>query len=249
MLQKASQTIEQSRFALKKSTADQLTADDYPGSDGGGDQDLDKYLVLLLGLQRLLIWERQIVCDIVPNSRLNEVFARLAQSSIDMVVKDAENITTKVLRSIARKEWTAALGIFSALKHIIILQPDIEKVCDSSQRYQLSEVLRRLQQTGAKALEQFLELIKGESGGNLVSSMSSSTITGLSNVPRDGTVHELTSNTIWFIEHLYEHVDVIGGILQTDPNYVHQLETIVQKHLTAEDKKKALLGIYFSAYM
>lgn len=240
MLQKASQTIEQSRFALKKS-ADNLASDDYLGD---GNQELEKYLVLLLGLQRLLIWERQILMDVVPSGRVVEVFSRLAQPSIDMVVRDVENITAKVMRSIGRKEWTAALGIFSALKDVIILQPDIDKVCDASQSAQLGVVVSKLQQTGTKALEQFLELVRNEVGGNLVG-MSSSTI-GISSVPRDATVHELTSNTIWFLEHLCDHWDVIGSILQTDPVYSNQLESLQKTFSSAEEKKRALLGIYYS---
>ncbi|XP_059615265.1 exocyst complex component 7 [Phlebotomus argentipes] len=243
MLLKASQTIEQSRFAIRKNSAygDNLTTDDHVGD---GDQDLEKYLVLLLGLQRLLIWERQILADVIPSSRLGEVFSRLASTSIEMVVKDAESITTKVLRSIARKDWTAALGVFSALKHVILMQPDIEKLCDTSQRHQLAMVLQKLQSTGAKALEQFLDLVRGDTGTNLVA-MSSSTISGSGNVPRDATVHELTSNSIWFVEHLYEHADVIGGILQTDSFYASQLDSIaLHKSLSPEDRRRALLGLY-----
>lgn len=89
MFLKASQTLENSTGILLKknaSYADNLTAEDY----ADGDQELDKYLVLLLGLQRLLIWERQILNDIIPTSRHGEVFSRLAQHAIDMVVKDAE---------------------------------------------------------------------------------------------------------------------------------------------------------------
>lgn len=234
MLQKASQTIEQSRFALKKSV-DNLATDDL-GTDGN--QDLEKYLVLLLGLQRLLIWERQILMDIVPSGRVVEVFSRLAQPSIDMVVRDVDFCTAKVIRSIGRKEWTAALGIFSALKDVIILQPDIEKVCDATQANQLGMIVTRLQQTGTKALEQFLELVRNEGGGNLVGTNA--------NVPRDATVHELTSNSIWFLEHLSDHWDVIGGILQTDPVYNHQLESLQKSFASVEDKKRTLLGIYYS---
>lgn len=238
MLQKASQTIEQSRFALKKS-AENLVADEYLGFDGN--QDLEKYLVLLLGLQRLLTWERQILVDIIPSGRTGEVFSQLAQPSIDLVVRDVENITTKVIRSIGRKEWNAALGIFSALKDVIILQPDLEKVCDAAQAKQVSLIVNTLQQTGAKALEQFLELIRSESGGNLVGMSSGST-----NVPKDATVHELTSNVIWFLEHLNEHWDVIGGILQLDPAYNNHLEALPRSPNSAEEKKRILLGIYYS---
>lgn len=148
IFQKASQTLETTTgFSLKKSTAhntDNLTIEDY-GADGN--QELEKYLILLLGLQRLLVWERQLLADIIPTSRHGDVFARLAQASIEMVVKDAEAITTRVLRSIAKKDWSAALGVFSALKHVILLQPDIDRTCDSTQKQQLMGVLNRFQQT------------------------------------------------------------------------------------------------------
>lgn len=90
MFLKATQTLEHSTgFSLKKNTSysDNLSAEDYAND---GDQELDKYLVLMLGLQRLLIWERQLLTDIIPTSRHSEVFSRLAQQSIEMVVKDAE---------------------------------------------------------------------------------------------------------------------------------------------------------------
>lgn len=245
MLQKASQIGQSTGLTMKKSSnhSDNLTSDDqFPD----GDQELDKYLVLLLGLQRLLIWERQLLADVIPTSRHSEVFSKLAQSSIEMVVKDAEIITNRVIRNIVRKEWSSALGVFSALKHVILLQPDIDKACDLVQRQQLSGVLNRLTQTGTKALEQFLELVKSDIGSNLVG-MSTSTLSGYttSNVPRDATVHELTSNAIWFIEHLLEHCEVIGSVLQTDSLYLNQLESAFSnKTLLTDEKNRALLGLY-----
>ncbi|KAH8301104.1 hypothetical protein KR018_001814 [Drosophila ironensis] len=232
---RATQTIEQSTgFSIKKASShtDHLTSEDMLD----GDQELDKYLVMLLGLQRLLNWERAIMHDIIPQSKHNEVFARLAYNAIELVVKDAEAITQRILRCISRKEWTSALGIFSALKRVILLQPDIERTYDPAQREQLTKVLNKLQHTGAKALEHFLDVVKGESSTNIV---------GQSNVPKDATVHELTSNTIWFIEHLYEHFDVIGSILAQDVLYSTQLDTILmKKSLPGEERNKALLAIY-----
>uniref|UniRef100_A0A1Q3FD21 Exocyst complex component 7 n=1 Tax=Culex tarsalis TaxID=7177 RepID=A0A1Q3FD21_CULTA len=247
MLMKASQTLGQSAgLAMRKNSSfgDILAAEEY-GNDN--DQELEKYLVLLLGLQKLLVWERQLLNDIIPSTRHNEVFSRLSQASIEMVVKDAEAITGRVLRSISRKEWSAALGIFSALKHVQILQPDIDKICDSAQRQQLSGVLSKLQQTGSKALEQFIDGVKNDSGGGGMVSMSSSTISygGGSNVPKDATVYELTSNTIWFLEQLQEHCDTIGSILQLEQTYTNDLDRIAShKTVSLEQKNKALLGIY-----
>lgn len=51
------------------------------------------------------------------------------------------------MKNIARKEWSLVLGIFSALKRVIILQPDIDKTCDDKQKEQLAKVLNKLQQT------------------------------------------------------------------------------------------------------
>lgn len=97
-------------------------------------------------------------------------------------------------------------------------------------------------------MEQFLELVKADTGSNLVG-MSTSTLSGgYSSVPKDATVHELTSNTIWFIEHLYDHFDVIGGVLQDDLLYSSQLEGHKHRILTVEEKKKALFGLYISEF-
>lgn len=86
---RATQTFEQSTgFSIKKaaSHSEHLSNDDYLD----GDQELDKYLLLLLGLQRLLVWERTLMNDIIPTSKHMEVFSKLAYNSIDLVVKDAE---------------------------------------------------------------------------------------------------------------------------------------------------------------
>lgn len=76
--------------------------------------------------------------------------------------------------------------------------------------------------------------------------MSAGTLSG-SNIPKDATVHELTSNTIWFVEHLFEHYDVIGGILQLDSTYSSQIN--LQKIQSAEDRNKAILGLYISEFI
>lgn len=97
------------------------------------------------------------------------------------------------------------------------------------------------QSQGSKALDQYLDLVKGDTVSNLVG-MGAGTLS--SNIPKDATVHELTSNTIWFIEHLFEHYDVIGGILQLDSSYTSQIN--LPKIQSAEDRNKAILGLYIS---
>jgi exocyst complex protein 7 len=97
MLLKASQTLGQSTGLMLKKPMLNLSSDflndEGMFSDINNDQELEKYLVLLLGLQKLLVWERQLMNDIIPSSRQNDVFSNLALASIDMIVKDAEVIS------------------------------------------------------------------------------------------------------------------------------------------------------------
>ncbi|XP_031621285.1 exocyst complex component 7 isoform X1 [Contarinia nasturtii] len=241
MLMKASQTLEQSTgISLKKSTNTDHNA--HVDIIGDRDQELDKYLVLLLGLQRLFIWERTLMAEVIPKTRHNDLFSRLAQSSIEMVVKDAEGITGKAMRNIQRKRWSSSLEIFSALRHFQLLQPDIERACDVNQRQQINLILLKLQQTGIKALDQFLEFVKSDSGSNLVG-MSASTLS--SNVPKDATVHELTSNAIWYLEHLLEHCGVISDLLCQDSFYVQQLDSLcTNKSVSTDARVKIFVGLY-----
>lgn len=61
-------------------------------------------------------------------------------------------------------------------------------------------------------------------------------------LPKDGTVHEVTSNVLMFLEQLLEYSDTIGRVLYEDANYNSQLDK-----LKGADQSKALLGLYISA--
>lgn len=219
-----------------------LSNDNFLNEDMYGennDMELEKYLVLLLGLQKLLVLERQILNEIIPSSRQNEVFSNVGNASIDMTVKDAEAITSRVLKSISKKEWSAALGVFSAMKHVNLLQPDIEKICNQEQKSQLSGVMNRFHLTGKNALDQFIDSIKNEGSSSQVPLTSGS-------FPKDATVHQLTSDTIWFLEHLYPYYDIIGPILTNDAVYTQPLHQIMNsKSFNDDQKNRALCGIYF----
>lgn len=219
-----------------------LSNDNFLGEDMYGennDMELEKYLVLLLGLQKLLVLERQILNEIIPSSRQNEVFSKVGMASIEMVVKDAESITSRVMKSISKKEWSAALGVFSAMKHVSLLQPDIEKICNQEQKSQLSGVMNRFHLTGKNALDQFIDSIKNEG-------LSQAPLTSTGSFPKDATVHQLTSDTIWFLEHLYPYYDGIGPILSTDGVYSAPLQQIMNsKNFNDDQRNRALCGIYF----
>jgi len=67
-------------------------------------------------------------------------------------------------------------------------------------------LISMLDSTGAKALEEYVESIRNDPDKQ-------------SYMPKDGTVHELTSNTMLFLEQLLEFSDTAGAMLHTqDPN-------------------------------
>lgn len=221
-------------------SSDNFLNDDIYGENN--DMELEKYLVLLLALQKLLVVERQVLNEIIPTSRQNDVFSRVGSVSINMIVNDAEQITTRVMKAISKNsEWSAALAVFSAMKHVNLLQPDIEKICNTEQKNQLSGVMNKFFMTGKSALDQFIESIKNEGSGQVPLTSSSG------NFPKDATVHQLTSDVIWFLDHLFPYYEIIGPILAQDQVYAQPLQQIsTMKSLNQEDQKnRALVGIYF----
>lgn len=85
---------------------------------------------------------------------------------------------------------------------------------------------------GSKVLEDFVEHIKSDSNTSL---------------PRDGTVFQLTSDVLFFLEQLLEFIDIIGTVLAQDSSYSNALANL---HFDADrgpvDKNKILVGIYIS---
>jgi exocyst complex component 7 len=78
-------------------------------------------------------------------------------------------------------------------------------------------------------LEEFTENVHGDSSSQL---------------PSDGTVHELTSNVLMFLEQLTDYTDTIGSILVAEPAYAHALASAPGR----ADKNRTLLGIYISTF-
>ena len=84
---------------------------------------------------------------------------------------------------------------------------------------------------GAKALEDLIESIRADPSTQL---------------PKDGTVHELTSNVLVFLEQLLDYADTIAGVLEKEPAYAAALHHAGLAN--RPERARALLGIYVSKY-
>ncbi|XP_075224863.1 exocyst complex component 7 isoform X2 [Lycorma delicatula] len=235
MLLKASQTFEQSTgLTLGGRRAATLHLENR--EDIVDEQEMENYLVCVMALQRLMQSERNLMAGIIPLAHQHQVFQIIIQESMDSIVQDGENIATRAKRCISRHDFGAVLVVFPILKHLLNMKPEFERTvegCDYNVRSQFTSILNTLHATGAKALEDFIESVRSDSNSGL---------------PKDGTVHELTSNVLVFTEQLLDYSDMISRVLIQDPAYSSALNMLPSANKIdknkAVDKNKALLGIY-----
>ncbi|XP_076657326.1 exocyst complex component 7 [Halictus rubicundus] len=166
------------------------------------EQEMENYLLLTVGLHKLMQAERSLVAKILPITLQAQVLEATVREAMDLVAHDGESIATRAKRCIVRRDFSAVLVIFPILKHLGELKPDLERTvegCDYALRSKFTSVLNTLNVTGAKALEDFAESVRNESNSVL---------------PKDGTVAENTSNVLVFLEQLAEYADTAGVVLR-----------------------------------
>nr|CAD7596287.1 unnamed protein product [Timema genevievae] len=230
MLLRASQTLEHSTgltLGSRRSGLHQESREDVVD-----EQEMENYLVCVMALQRLMQSERSLMVGIIPLQHHHQVFEIVIREAMDLVVQDGENIASRAKRCINRHDFAAVLVVFPILKHLLTMKPEFERTvegCDFYVRSKFASILNTLHGTGSKALEEFVESVRSDPSTQL---------------PKDGTVHELTSNVLVFLEQLLDYVNTIGGVLSQESLYSNALTLV--PNASKVDKNKVLLGIYIS---
>lgn len=193
------------------------------------DIELDFYQLCVTALHRLMQSEYKLMEGIIPVHHRVKVFERVIQAGLEMVVQEGESIAARTKKCVGKHDFLGALSVFPILKHLIGMRPEFDQLlekCQNNVRQKFAGVITTLHSVGAKALDDFIDSIKTDPDRQM---------------PKDGTVHELTSNVMMVLEQLYEFVDIIGSILSEDPNYLANVSTF-----PATDKKKAAVGNYIT---
>ncbi|KAL0278361.1 UNVERIFIED_CONTAM: hypothetical protein PYX00_000199 [Menopon gallinae] len=226
MFLKASQTLEHSTGLTLGNRRPTLLLE--PREDFVEEQEMENYLVTVLALQKLIQSERNLMMGIIPLQHQSKIFEMIIKSSMDGIVQEGDNIATRAKKCINRHDFVAVLIVFPILKQLLNMKPEFDKTvqgCDRNVKTKFMTILNTLHSTGAKALEDFIESVRNDSNSQL---------------PKDGTVHELTSNVLVFLEQLTEYTDTVAEVLSRDPAYVNAFNKVN----TQEDKNKVYLGIY-----
>ncbi|XP_075033896.1 exocyst complex component 7 isoform X10 [Mixophyes fleayi] len=167
------------------------------------DLETDTYIYCISAFVRLAQSEYRLLMDIIPEHHQKKAFDSLIQETLDNLILEGENIVLAAKKANSRHDFTSVLSIFPILRHLKLTKPEFDKVLQgtaASTKNKLPNLITSIETTGAKALEDFADSIKNDPDKE--NSMS-----------KDGTVHELTSNAILFLQQLLEFQETAGAML------------------------------------
>ncbi|XP_041076543.1 exocyst complex component 7-like isoform X5 [Polyodon spathula] len=173
------------------------------GKDDVLDIEIDSYIHCISAFVKLAQSEYQLLTDIIPEHHQKKTFDSLIQEALDNLMLEGDNIVSAARRAIMRHDYSAVLTIFPILKHLKQTKPEFDQVLQgtaASTKNKLPSLITSMEAIGAKALEEFADSIKNDPDKEY-------------NMPKDGTVHELTSNAILFLQQLLDFQETAGAML------------------------------------
>ncbi|XP_028354973.1 exocyst complex component 7 isoform X7 [Physeter macrocephalus] len=174
-----------------------------PGRDDMLDVETDAYIHCVSAFVKLAQSEYQLLTDVIPEHHQKKTFDSLIQDALDGLMLEGENIVAAARKAIIRHDFSAVLTVFPILRHLKQTKPEFDQVLQgtaASTKNKLPGLITSMETVGAKALEDFADNIKNDPDKEY-------------NMPKDGTVHELTSNAILFLQQLLDFQETAGAML------------------------------------
>ncbi|XP_012989511.1 exocyst complex component 7 isoform X13 [Esox lucius] len=174
-----------------------------PGKDDVLDIEIDSYIHCISAFVKLAQSEYALLTEIIPEHHQKKTFDSLIQEALDNLMLEGDNIVSAARRAIIRHDYSAVLTIFPILRHLKQTKADFDSTLQgtaASTKNKLPTLITSMETVGAKALEEFADSIKNDPDKEY-------------NMPKDGTVHELTSNAILFLQQLLDFQETAGAML------------------------------------
>ncbi|XP_077406879.1 exocyst complex component 7 isoform X6 [Vanacampus margaritifer] len=197
------------------------------GKDDGLDAEMDAYVHCISAFVKLAQSEYALLSEVIPEHHQKKTFDSLIQEALDNVMLEGDNIVGAARRAILRHDYSAVLAIFPVLRHLKINKADFDATLQgtaASTKNKLPALITSMESIGAKALEEFADSIKNDPDKEY-------------NMPKDGTVHELTSNAILFLQQLLDFHETAGAMLASQ-------ESTSSSSSYTSDFNKRLLSTY-----
>ncbi|XP_031699879.1 exocyst complex component 7 isoform X8 [Anarrhichthys ocellatus] len=174
-----------------------------PGKDDVLDIEIDSYIHCISAFVKLAQSEYALLAEIIPEHHQKKTFDSLIQEALDNLMLEGDNIVSAARRAIMRHDYSAVLTIFPILRHLKMNKSEFDSTLQgtaASTKNKLPTLITSMETIGAKALEEFADSIKNDPDKEY-------------NMPKDGTVHELTSNAILFLQQLLDFHETAGAML------------------------------------
>lgn len=174
-----------------------------PGRDDMLDVETDAYIHCVSAFVKLAQSEYRLLMEIIPEHHQKKTFDSLIQDALDGLMLEGENIVSAARKAIIRHDFSTVLTVFPILRHLKQTKPEFDQVLQgtaASTKNKLPGLITSMETIGAKALEDFADNIKNDPDKEY-------------NMPKDGTVHELTSNAILFLQQLLDFQETAGAML------------------------------------
>ncbi|XP_078081974.1 exocyst complex component 7 isoform X12 [Mustelus asterias] len=187
----------------KKNNTPSKKAIKRPGKEDMLDSEIDSYIHCISAFIKLAQSEYQLLTEIIPEHHQKRTFDSLIQEALDGLMVEGESIVSTARRAIMRHDYSAVLTIFPILKHLKQMKQEFDQVLQGTAagtKNKLPVLITSMETTGAKALEEFADSIKNDPDKEY-------------NMPKDGTVHELTSNAILFLQQLLDFQETASAML------------------------------------
>ncbi|KAM9716604.1 exocyst complex component 7 isoform 1-T1 [Menidia menidia] len=173
------------------------------GKDDVLDIEIDSYIHCISAFVKLAQSEYALLTEVIPEHHQKKTFDSLIQEALDNLMLEGDNIVQAARRAIMRHDYSAVLTIFPILRHLKMNKADFDSTLQgtaASTKNKLPTLITSMETIGAKALEEFADSIKNDPDKEY-------------NMPKDGTVHELTSNAILFLQQLLDFHETAGAML------------------------------------
>ena len=198
-----------------------------------GEFEADSFCLQASALQRLMDGEKVLMVGIIPHTYQKKMFEIITRESIDALVKDGDAITHRVKRAAGNNDFLTLMTIFQVVRHLSQLKPAMDRTLEGSDatlRSKYNGMVHSLFTAGSTALDGFIDNIRADA-------------TSREKMPKDGTVFQLTSNVILFLEQLLDYVETISAVLTQDTSYNQTLLRLPRK-ISVSERGHALVGIY-----
>ncbi|XP_076809603.1 exocyst complex component 7-like isoform X3 [Clavelina lepadiformis] len=175
----------------------------------------EPFVNMVSGCVKLFYAEQAIMQSIIPDKHKQRVFDDIIKDPLDKLEQTGMTFVAFEKQCITRHDHPLIITIFPAIQHLKQHLPayqDILKSPNEQYHMKLPRLIYELESTGVVVLDDFADCVKSDPEKE-------------SNMPKDGTVHELTSNAMLFLQQLAQNADVAGGMLASQRDSQQSLAT------------------------